>query len=62
METAGDTVTALAVVTSKFISCIIYIYIYNEAKKYKANKKKLNYVSTILINEEVNIFIEVNKV
>lgn len=31
-------------------------------KKYKANKKKLNYISTILINEEVNIFIEVNKV
>lgn len=31
-------------------------------KKYKTNKKKLNYISTILINEEVNTFIEVNKV
>ena len=63
MEIVGDTVTALAVVTSKFIVCIIYTYTYTYAYIIKRNKtirsiKKLNHISTILISGEVNTFMK----
>lgn len=67
MVIVGDTVTALAVVTSKFIVYIIYTHIYTytymytyiiKRKKTIRSIKKLNHISTILISGEVNTFMK----